>query len=111
MYLFGVGVTFNTVQVISRWVLGRAEETSTYSWSRFCNVNCRPSESYQVSHLRKDREPNPNLRVGRRECYHSATVSPPVQVQKTIVACGLNMQIFLLCVNTFLPLFWSILGT
>ena len=31
-YLFiylGFNVTFNTVQVISRWVVGRAEETST----------------------------------------------------------------------------------
>ena len=34
----GLHVAFNTVQVISRWVVGRAEETSTYSWSRFCTV-------------------------------------------------------------------------
>ena len=27
----GFYVVFNTVQVISRWVVGRAEETSTYS--------------------------------------------------------------------------------
>ena len=33
-------VAFNTVQVISGRVVGRAEETSTYSWSRFCTVNC-----------------------------------------------------------------------
>ena len=32
----GFYVAFNTVQVISRRVVGRAEETSTYSWSRFC---------------------------------------------------------------------------
>ena len=75
-YLFifiylGFYVTFNTVQV------GRAEETSTYSWSRFCTVNCRPTASnYQLSHLRPCREPNPGLRGGRRECYHSATVAP-----------------------------------
>ena len=31
IYLFGVYVTLNTVQVISRRVVGRAEETSTYS--------------------------------------------------------------------------------
>ena len=37
----GFYVAFNTVQVISRRVVGRAEETSTYSWSRFCTVNCR----------------------------------------------------------------------
>ena len=38
-------VTFNTVQVISRRVVGRAEETSTYSSSGFCTVNCRPTAS------------------------------------------------------------------
>ena len=36
----GFYVTFNTVQIISQWVVTRAEETSTYSWSRFCTVNC-----------------------------------------------------------------------
>ena len=42
VYLFiylGFYVTFNTVQVISRRVVGRAEETSTYSLSGFCTVN------------------------------------------------------------------------
>ena len=33
-------VDFNTVQVISRRVVGRAEETSTYSSLGFCTVNC-----------------------------------------------------------------------
>ena len=51
IYLFGVYVAFNTVQVISQQVVGRAEETSTYSWSRFCTINCRPTASnYQLSH-------------------------------------------------------------
>ena len=36
----GFYVAFNTVQVISRWVVGRTEETSTYSSSGFCTVNC-----------------------------------------------------------------------
>ena len=68
---------FNNVQVISRRVVGRAEETSTYSSSGFCTVNCRPTASnYQLSHLRLCREPNPGLRGGRQECYHSATVAP-----------------------------------
>ena len=59
----GFYVAFNTVQVISQRVVGRAEETSTYSWSRFCTVNCRPMASnYQLSHLRPCREPNPSLR-------------------------------------------------
>ena len=73
----GFYFAFNTVQVISRRVVGRAEETSTYSSSEFCTVNCRPIErNYQVSHLRTCRELNPGLRGGRRECYHSATVAP-----------------------------------
>ena len=81
---FGFYVTFNTVQVISRRVVGRAEETSTYSWSRFCTVNCRPTASnYQLSHLRLCCESNPSLRGGRRECYHFVTVVPqePLQIQ------------------------------
>ena len=46
-------VAFSMVQVISRRVVRRAEETSTYSWSRFCTVKCRPTVSnYQLSHLR-----------------------------------------------------------
>ena len=73
----GFYVAFNTVQVISRRVVGRAEETSTYSSLGFCTVNCRPmASSYQFSHLRPCRESNPGLRGGRRECYHSATVAP-----------------------------------
>ena len=36
----GFYIAFNTVQVISRRVVGRAEETSTYNLSGFCTVNC-----------------------------------------------------------------------
>ena len=36
----GFYVAFNTVQVISQRVVGRAEETSTYSSSGFYTVNC-----------------------------------------------------------------------
>ena len=36
----GFYIAFNTVQVISRQVVGRAEETSTYSSTGFCTVNC-----------------------------------------------------------------------
>ena len=39
----GFYVAFNTVQVISRRVVGRAEESSTYSSLGFCTVNCRPN--------------------------------------------------------------------
>ena len=73
----GFYVAFNTVQVISRRVVGRAEETSTYSSLGFCTENCQPTASnYQLSHLRPCWEPNPGLRGGGRECYHSATVAP-----------------------------------
>ena len=49
----GFYVALNTVQVISRRVVGRAEETSTLSSLGFCTVNCRPTASnYQLSHLR-----------------------------------------------------------
>ena len=73
----GFYVAFNTIQVISRWVVGRAEETSTFSSLGFCTVNCRPMASnYQLSHLRPCRELNPGLRGGRQECYHSATMAP-----------------------------------
>ena len=49
----GFYVAFNTVQVISRRVVGRAEETSTYSLLGFCTVIYRPTASnYQLSRLR-----------------------------------------------------------
>ena len=61
----GFYVAFNTVQVISRWVVGRAEETSTYSSLGLCTVNCRPMASnYQLSHLRPSRGSNLGLRGG-----------------------------------------------
>ena len=57
-------------------------ETSTYSSSGFCTVNCRPTASnYQLFLLRLCQEPNPGLRGGRRECYHSAKVAPETEVQ------------------------------
>ena len=41
----GVYVAFNTVHVISRWVIGRAEETSTYSSLLYCKL---PTNSKQL---------------------------------------------------------------
>ena len=77
LFIWGFYVAFNTVQVISRWVVGRAEDTSTYSLLGLCTVNCRPMASnYQLSHLRPSWGSNPGLRGGRRECYHSATMAP-----------------------------------
>ena len=62
----GFYIAFNTVQVISRRVVERAEETSTYSSVGLCTVNCRPTASnYQLSHLRPSRGLNPGLRGGR----------------------------------------------
>ena len=54
MFIYlGFYIPFNTVQVISRRVVGMAEETSSYSWSRLCTVNCRPTASnYQLSYFR-----------------------------------------------------------
>ena len=37
---FDFNVTFNTEQIISRRAALRAEETSIYSWSKFCSVHC-----------------------------------------------------------------------
>ena len=102
IYLFGFYVAFNTVQVISRWVVPRAEETSTYSSSGFCTVNYRPTASnYQLSHLRPCREPNPGLRGGRPECYHSATVAPNCRCMCGTLWCELGATMAL--TECFLP--------
>ena len=70
----GFYVAFNTVQVISRRVVGRAEETSTYSSLGFCTVNCRPTASnYQLSHLRPCGDRTPASEVGGE----SVTTLPP----------------------------------
>ena len=82
----GFYVAFNTVQVISRWVVGRAEKTSTYSSLGFCTVNCRPTASnYQLCHLRLCQESNPGLRGGRREFATTLPPWPPIAVEKWLV--------------------------
>ena len=93
MYLFiwGFYVAFNTVQVISRRVVGRAEETSTYSWSIFCTVNCRPTASnYQLSNLRSGQEPNPDLRGGGGGGGGGGRVLPLCQPWPPQCETGLN---------------------
>ena len=51
-------------------------ETSSYSQSRFCTVNFRPTASnYQLSNLRSDPDSNFDLRGVTQKCYHSATVT------------------------------------
>ena len=93
----GFYVTFNTVQVISRRVVGRAEENSSLG---FCTVNCRPTASnYHLSHLRPCRESNPGLRGGRQECYHSATVAPEVQLE-TANENGLKIEFDIITMTT-----------
>ena len=47
IYLSGVYIPFNTVQLISWWVVFLADETITNSWSSFCTVS-----NYQLSHIR-----------------------------------------------------------
>ena len=70
----GFNVAFNTVQVISRRVVGRAEETSTYSSLGLCTVNCRPTASnYQLSHLSPCGDRTPASEVGGE----SVTTLPP----------------------------------
>ena len=83
-YLFiylGFYVAFNTVQVISRRVVGRAEETSTHGLLGFCKL---PTNGKQLPAfpLETVRGSNPGLRGGRRECYHSATVAPVRRAKK-----------------------------
>ena len=66
LFYLGFYVAFNTVQVISRRVVGRAEETSTYSSLGFCTVNCRPTASnYQLSIGGRRTFVNPSTRKGR----------------------------------------------
>ena len=98
-YLFiylGFYVAFNTVQVISRRVVGRAEETSTYILLGFCTVNCRPTaSSYQPSHLRLCRESNPASEVGGK----SVTTLPTWLLYLDTVHC--MVCIFEYCPHTF----------
>ena len=78
-------------------IVSRAEETSTYSLSSFRTVNCRPTaRNYQLFHLRSGLELNPDLRGGRRECYHSATVAHMNPFRKDI-----NTQHLKTCQNIF----------
>ena len=68
-------VASNTVQIISQLVVLWEEETSTYSWSRFCTLNSRPSVSnYQLSQIRSG-VCTADLRGMRRMCYHCATMA------------------------------------
>ena len=70
----GFYVAFSPVQVISRRVVGRAEETSTQSSLGLCTVNCQPTASnYQLSHLSPCGDRTPGSEVGGE----SVTTLPP----------------------------------
>ena len=60
-----------SVSVILWWVVGRVEETSTYSWCRilYCKL---PSNGKQLPAFPLEVRPglNSDLRGGRRVCYH-----------------------------------------
>ena len=85
----GFYVAFNIVQVISQRVVGKEKETSTYSWLRFCTVNCWPR-----AHIIKMIPPWLKRGHGGRV----VTLSPPTseagvrslsrpEVGKLVVAC------------------------
>ena len=61
---------------ISRQVVLWADETSTYSWSRSCTVNCRPF--VRNFHLSRTgfRVQTADLRGRGQVCYHCATMAP-----------------------------------
>ena len=48
----------------------------------YCKLPTNGTE-LPVFHLRPCQEPNPGLRGGRRECYHSATVAPVKEIKHT----------------------------
>ena len=79
----GFYVAFNTVQIISQWVVGRVEEISTYSSLGFCTVKCRPTASnYQLSHLRPCGDRTPALEVGG-ESVTTLPLWPPPHFQSS----------------------------
>ena len=89
-YLFiylGFYIAFNTVQVISRRVVGRAEETSTYSSLGLCTVNCRPTASnYQLSHLRLCGDRTPASEVGG-ESFTTLPPWPLITYRASVIKC------------------------
>ena len=79
----GFYVAFNTIQVISRRVVGRAEETSTYSSLGLCTVNCRPTASnYQLSHLRPSQGSNPRPQRWEARVLPLCHPGPPYMAEK-----------------------------
>ena len=95
MYLFWVLCRFSTLYR-SRRVVGRAEETSTYSSSGFCTVNCQPTASnYRLSYLRPRRDQTTASEVGG-ESVTTLSQWPQVphvgSTKKVLVARKMNMK-------------------
>ena len=61
--------------LVTLWhIVGRAEETRTHSWSRFCTVNCQLMViNYQVSHMRSSQDLHSDL---RGECVATGPLWP-----------------------------------
>ena len=76
IYLFGVLRRFqHCISYHDGQLGGQRKPVHTVSQVLFCKL---PTNGKQLpaSHFRSGRKPNPNLRGGRRDCYHSATVAP-----------------------------------
>ena len=99
----GFYVAFNTVQVISRRVVGRAKETMQYiEFTRVLYYNCRPTASnYQLSHLSPCRDWTPASEVGGE----SVTTLPLWPQLHSVKCCAILLYIKLkYCYILFLKL-------
>ena len=69
---------------MSQLVVGKAEEISTYSWSRVCTVNCRvPTNGKQLPAFPLEVGEGTKPRFQRWEVrVHSATMAPDLTLKK-----------------------------
>ena len=91
IYLFGVLHRFQhcTGHITTGSWKGRGNQ-----YIQFVRVlYCKLPTNYQLSHLRPCREPNPSLRGGRRECYHSAMMITKYDYSRTSIIRPLIIQI------------------
>ena len=94
----GFYVTFNTVQVISRWVVGRTEETSTYSSLGFCKLSTNGKQLPAFPHeAMPGIEPRPQTWEARvlPLCHHGPqeAVSRMIQLLHTYLSYGYRIKI------------------
>ena len=94
---------FPFISVILWPVVGQMEQTSAYSWSRFCTVIHGPmAGNYQLSHLRSGRDSNSRLRAGRWVCYHCTSVTPCVLLLTSniiFILCVMQMQLMFILIK------------